>query len=129
MTLSFRKPDLPRFTTRTEREKDLRRGSRQSRGYDGEWDKLRLQHLAEEPLCRECKHRGYVFVAELVDHILPVRDRPDLRLDRDNLQSLCKKHHDTYKRFMESEARRLGDLSLLTKWVSDPSSRPPKFRP
>ena len=129
MSLSFKKPDLPKFTTRREREVDLRRGSRQSRGYDGQWDKLRLQHLAKEPLCRECRARGYVFLAEMVDHIQPVKDRPDLRLDPENLQSICKQHHDTYKRWMESEARKLGDLSLLTKWFTDPSTRPPKFRP
>jgi 5-methylcytosine-specific restriction endonuclease McrA len=28
-----------------------------------------------------------------VDHIIPIVDAPELRLDLENLQSLCKKHH------------------------------------
>ena len=129
MSLSFKKPDLPKFTTRREREVDLRRGSRQSRGYDGQWDKLRLQHLAKEPLCRESGFRGRVVLADLVDHIRPVRDRPDLRLDPDNLCSLNQKMHDTWKRWLESEARKLGDIDLLVQWMKDPLTRPRKFMP
>lgn len=129
MKLSFRKPDLPRISTVREREKDLRRGSRQSRGYDADWERARLIHLEKEPLCRESGFRGLVQVAQLVDHIIPVRDRPDLRLEPSNLCSLTQRMHDTWKRWLEAEARQRGDINLLVQWMADPSTRPPQFRP
>jgi 5-methylcytosine-specific restriction protein A len=57
--------------------------------------------LAEEPLCRKCLESGQVAAAIDVDHIIPLRRRPDLRLDRSNLQSLCKSHH-SQKTLLES---------------------------
>lgn len=125
--LSFDRPELARFTCR--REPEARRGSRQSRGYDRAWERLAQEHKDAEPLCRECSHRGRVTVVHLVDHIIPIRDRPDLRLAPDNLQSLCQMHHDTVKRALEAEARRLGDIEILTLWVADPSTRPVHLRP
>lgn len=73
--------------------KEHERGSRQQRGYDATWNKLRLLVLAEEPLCRHCRQHDMVTAAEEIDHIIPIRQRPDLRLDRLNLQSLCKPCH------------------------------------
>ncbi len=51
------------------------------------------QHLAAEPLCRRCQQEGRVAEADEVDHIVPVKLAPHLRLDPSNLQSLCKPHH------------------------------------
>lgn len=73
---------------------DCRRGSSTARGYGADWQRLRLQVLAEEPLCRFCAEQGKVTAATEVDHIVPIRLRPDLRLERSNLRSLCKPHHD-----------------------------------
>jgi 5-methylcytosine-specific restriction protein A len=73
------------------------RQSASQRGYDATWRKLRRTQLAQEPLCRYCTQQGYTVTAEVVDHIAPVRERPDLRLDPDNLQSLCKECHDKIK--------------------------------
>jgi 5-methylcytosine-specific restriction endonuclease McrA len=127
--LSFSRPHIVRVTCQPERDKDLRRGSRQSRGYDADWERARLIHLSKEPLCRESGFRGIVVVADLVDHIIPVRDRPDLRLVSSNFCSLTQRMHDTWKRKLEAEARRLGDITLLVQWMADPATRPLRFRP
>ncbi len=42
-----------------------------------------------EPSCRECARRGLDRPARIVDHIIPVRDAPERRLDPTNLQPLC----------------------------------------
>lgn len=73
---------------------DRRRGTAAERGYDTAWRKVRDQHLREEPLCQMCMEAGRVTAATVVDHIVSIADRPDLRLDRSNLRSLCKPHHD-----------------------------------
>jgi len=59
------------------------------RGYDAEWRELRAQVLADEPDCRECARNGVERRAEMVDHIITVREAPERRLDRTNLQPLC----------------------------------------
>ena len=45
-------------------------------------------------LCRECARYGRRTPATVVHHILPVEQRPDLRLDLDNLVSLCDPCHN-----------------------------------
>jgi 5-methylcytosine-specific restriction enzyme A len=125
--LSFDRPEITRFTCR--REPEARRGSRQSRGYDRDWEKLSAQVAEQEPLCCECEVRGRVTVGQLRDHTIPIRDRPELRLVRANIRNWCKQHHDTVKRALEAEARRLGDIEILTTWVADPSTRPVHLRP
>jgi 5-methylcytosine-specific restriction protein A len=42
----------------------------------------------------ERSDKGRITPAVLVDHIIPVEERPDLRLVEDNLQSLCRPCHD-----------------------------------
>lgn len=75
---------------------DRRRGSAASRGYDADWRRLRLQFLAKHPLCLFCAKIGRVEAANVVDHIIPIVDRPDLRLDWSNLRPLCKPCHDRH---------------------------------
>lgn len=71
-----------------------RRLSRQARGYDAKWQKVRAAHLAKEPLCRFCMERhGRPESATEVDHILSIREAPHLRLVDSNLRSLCKPCH------------------------------------
>jgi hypothetical protein len=124
--LSFGAPELPRFSCLPSRyERDFRRrGSAQARGYDAAWDRLSQRHRRREPLCRECLFRGRRQVWELTNHTIPVRDRPDLRLDRDNLSSLCQRCHDTTIRMLEELARAAGDIELMDAWLADPSTRP-----
>ena len=73
---------------------DRDRGTSDQRGYDRAWRRLRLAHLMAEPLCRFCHAEGRLQAADVVDHILTIADRPDLRLDDTNLRSLCAPHHN-----------------------------------
>lgn len=53
--------------------------------YDSKpWRELRAYVLAQEPICRACKHNA----AKLVDHIIP-RAKGGAELSLDNLQALC----------------------------------------
>lgn len=56
--------------------------------YDGAWKRLRLAVLSDQPWCNVCQR-----IATCVDHIVPISERPELRLDRDNLQPLCDTCH------------------------------------
>ena len=72
---------------------DQERGSAAARGYDRTWQRLRLQVLAEEPLCRFCLAAGRLTEAREVDHVVPIARAPELRLDRSNLRPLCTPCH------------------------------------
>lgn len=76
------------------RKKDRERGTAHQRGYDARWEKERLEHLAEHPLCADHQKRGYIEVATVVDHIIPHKGDKDLFWDKNNWQSLCKSCHD-----------------------------------
>lgn len=87
-----------RFCERHQREQqqaqDRRRGSSWKRGYDSDWRRLRDWKLRENPLCEECARQGRTAAADEVDHIKPFYGKDDpLRLDPDNLQSLCSLCH------------------------------------
>ena len=73
---------------------DAHRGSSSARGYDRDWQRVREAVLREEPLCRFCLAGGRVTPGFAVDHILSIRGRPDLRLTRSNLRTLCESHHN-----------------------------------
>lgn len=77
--------------------------TRTQRGYDNNWLRLSRLCLAEEPYCRYCAKLGRVKLASVSDHIIPIRIRPDLRLVRENIQSLCKLCHDSTKAREENE--------------------------
>lgn len=66
--------------------------------YDAAWRKLSKQKLAEDPLCEcdDCKASGDHVAATVVDHIIPIAERPDLRLTWSNLRSMAKRHHDRH---------------------------------
>ena len=68
------------------------------RGYDATWRKLRAVYLRQHPLCMcdECKASGAVVAAEVVDHIIPIAERPELRLEWSNLRAMSKQHHDRH---------------------------------
>ncbi len=57
-------------------------------------DRLRPQQLLREPFCRECARHGIRTAATVVDHIVPHGGVWSKFVDADNLQSLCKHHHD-----------------------------------
>lgn len=89
-TFTTRKPGA--ITPRAFRKPD-RRGSRHERGYTNAWVKLRLRHLARQPLCVHCEAQGRTTPAKDVDHIIPISEGAD-PLDMDNLQSLCRACHN-----------------------------------
>lgn len=74
---------------------DRQRPSASQRGYDAAWRKLRRLIMAERPLCVDCLAEGLVKVGEAVDHIIPIEQRPDLRLDPNNLAVRCHSHHNS----------------------------------
>ena len=73
---------------------DERRGSRQSRGYGADWDRLRPQILKRDGYvcqCEDCKAEGIVRTATHVDHKVPkAQGGTD---DPSNLQSMNVKCH------------------------------------
>lgn len=103
------------------------RGSPRERGYDAKWDKISLQFRRRHPFCILCEQRGLDTLTDLVDHIIPVVDRPDLRYDWENLCSLCRRCHGK-KYQMEVFAREHGLLDVLPIWVRAPERRPAQFR-
>lgn len=76
------------------RKKDRERGTSHQRGYDARWNKARIEHLDEHPLCVDCARREYIMPATVVDHIIPHKGNDELFWDRSNWQSLCKTCHD-----------------------------------
>jgi len=69
------------------------------------WKKLRRRHLSKDPLCLYCKKEGLITAANVVDHVTPHRGDPALFWSEDNLQSLCKRHHDSDKQRFEKTGR------------------------
>jgi 5-methylcytosine-specific restriction protein A len=69
------------------------RESAYRRGYDRKWQKVREAYLSQQPLCEMCEEAGITKLADLVHHIVRIRDGGD-RLNKDNLMSLCIKCHD-----------------------------------
>lgn len=59
-----------------------------------EWRALREYKLSLDPFCETCFKFGYVVPAKIVDHIIDIKNDPDLRLEITNLSSLCKSCHD-----------------------------------
>jgi 5-methylcytosine-specific restriction protein A len=60
------------------------------------WQRLRMQQLQREPLCRYCQQRGVVNVASVADHIVPHKGDTNAFWFGE-LQSLCKFCHDSVK--------------------------------
>lgn len=58
------------------------------------WRKLSVRFRKLNPLCVECERKGLVRHADLVDHIKPVKEHPELFHDWRNLRSLCQRCHN-----------------------------------
>ena len=96
-------PELTRGGRCAEHEKlrnqqiDERRSAPSLRGYDVRWEHLRKHKLAVNPMCQMRTHCAHLSItqqlANQVDHIIPIRQRPDLRLAWNNLQSACQRCH------------------------------------
>lgn len=72
-------------------QRERERGTRQSRGYDAAYLRLRTWFMSqpENTLCRHCERRGRYEPATDCHHVQPIRDRPELRLEPSNLEPLC----------------------------------------
>jgi 5-methylcytosine-specific restriction protein A len=66
-----------------------------------EWKGFRAAYRAEHPWCQTCEREGRETLAQQVDHLIPVRQRPDLALDEGNVQSLCASCHSRRTRLAE----------------------------
>lgn len=69
------------------------------------WQALRDDQLLKQPFC-ECRlHVGKSVHAEVVDHKVPHRGDSKLFFDPENLQSLAKQCHDSWKQKLERSGR------------------------
>ena len=67
------------------------------------WRKLRAWWVDGNPLCVECESEGRTVVADVVDHIVPLKQGGS-KFRLDNLQSLCHSCHNrkTYEENKEN---------------------------
>ena len=85
-------PTAPQTFLSKERkvEREQARGTKQQRGYGGEWERISLMKRAECPVCEMCNDA----MAVDVDHIKPFNGPNDpLRTDWQNLQAVCRACH------------------------------------
>ncbi|AYF88634.1 HNH endonuclease [Pseudomonas sp. DY-1] len=71
------------------REYNKRRPASDKFYWTNTWKKKSEEYRARHPLCEECEQIGLVEQSQLVDHIIPYRERPDLGLVDENLRALC----------------------------------------
>lgn len=73
---------------------DVRESQKTSaRGYGWDWTQLSKRYRTENPFCQVCYDKGKLTGVDHVHHIQPIKDAPQLRLDWNNLQSVCKACH------------------------------------
>lgn len=76
---------------RNEKDKKFRRVYHSSR-----WRKLRLQVLLRDDyVCQECRRNSLYTLADVVDHIIELRDDMGRAYDLSNLESLCHACHNS----------------------------------
>ena len=72
--------------------------ARQTQRTDRRYRKFRKQQLVENPLCVRCKAKGITSPTQELHHKIPVHQRPDLIMDRDNVECLCLDCHQEAER-------------------------------
>lgn len=77
-----------------------------------EWFRVRDQTVAEEPVCW-LQLEGCTGASQTADHVLTVRDRPDLALVRSNLRGVCHSCNRRRGRLGVNELRRGGAAPAL----------------
>lgn len=78
----------PKHTTQRPRQRE-QRPSACKRGYNRNWQRLRLLVLRAKPLCEDCQANNKLTAASEVDH----RDGNVRNLEESNLVPLCKSCH------------------------------------
>lgn len=67
------------------------KGTKQARGYGGEWERISRMYRQQYPVCEICNAAP----SEDCDHIIPFDGPNDpLRTDWNNLQALCRSCHN-----------------------------------
>ena len=96
-----------------------RKGSVMARGRltSYRWQKLRLQVIEEEPVCR-LRLSCCTWRSTTADHIIPVSHRPDLKYMRQNLRGSCQPCN------MRRKARPLSEVRAEDKRLRRPASKP-----
>lgn len=94
----------------TSQKYDDRRGKTAARGYDAQWNKVRLQAKAEGMWVCQCdrcsamERTKVVTKPDPVHHIKPIETHPELRLEMSNLVSMTRVCHEaTHRRFIDKE--------------------------
>lgn len=86
-------------TSRCQRHRKERNATAQrDRGTDpflvsSAWRKLRAVYVKRHPLCQRCLEAGRTEAATEVHHVRKRADYPELALDWNNLEALCKPCH------------------------------------
>jgi 5-methylcytosine-specific restriction enzyme A len=79
------------------RHYDQHKRDKQAAAFYGsnEWDRLRRARMViDHGLCQACLQEKRITMADVVDHIKPIRWNWDMRLVLSNLRSLCHLHHN-----------------------------------
>lgn len=74
---------------RQKRDKEMQKFYNSSR-----WKKVRKIKLSKDPLCERCLEMDRIRPAEVVHHIKEAKDYPALRVDLNNLMSVCTACHN-----------------------------------
>lgn len=58
------------------------------------WRDMSYIYRLNNPVCEQCIELGIAAKADVVDHIIEIKDDWSRRLDDSNLKSLCHQHHE-----------------------------------
>lgn len=78
------------------------------------WRNLRRAKIQASPLCEVCKRNGIITIGFICDHILPRRFFPELSMNINNLQTLCRSC-DQRKRRIERGINSRDEFQKITR--------------
>lgn len=79
------------------------------------WVRASKTHRVKEPYCRECVKKGRITFGHLVDHIIPLKLAPNLKLTESNHQTLC---HSCHNKKRAAEQRMYQDREITQPLVT-----------
>ncbi len=87
----------------------MRRDSKQQFYGTAQWQQIRRNVLAVQPLCLMCKREGKTTASTVVDHVIGFMDKYDpLAIDTENMIGLCKPHHSIVTQAYDMTGRLIG---------------------